>query len=146
MVYVCLYDDPLSLAAALSLCQRVKGLNIPIIVRMEHESGLAALLSGTNDERGEHSNLHAFGFFDHTCTPDLILGCTYEILARTAHEHYYRGQIARGITRDQNPNVVPWEELSDEIKESNRRQAEHISVKLEAVGCAVTIILPFLLF
>lgn len=139
MVYVCLYDDPVSLAAALSLYQQVRGLNIPVVVRMEHEAGLAALLSGRNDERGEHSNLHAFGFFDHTCTPDLILGCTYEILARASHEQYYRGQIAKDITRDQNPNVVPWEELSEEMKAFNRRQAEHISVKLEAIGCAVTI-------
>lgn len=139
MVYVCLDDDTRSLAAALSLYQQVKGLNIPIVVRMEHEAGLAALIGGTSDERGEHSNLHAFGFFDHTCTPDLILGCTYEILARASHEQYYQGQIARGITRDQNPSVVPWEELSEEMRESNRRQAEHISIKLEAIGCAAII-------
>lgn len=138
MVYVCLYDDPRSLTAALSLYQRVKELNIPIVVRMEHEAGLAALLSGTNDEHGKHRNLHAFGFFDRTCTPDLILGCTYEMLARASHQQYYRAQMARGITRDQNSSVVPWEELSQQMKESNRRQAEHISVKLEAIGCAVT--------
>ena len=31
--------------------------------------------------------------------------------------------------------MVPWDSLPENIKESNRNQAEHIRIKLDAVGC-----------
>jgi hypothetical protein len=33
--------------------------------------------------------------------------------------------------------LAPWEELSEEFRESCRRQADHIGTKLEAVGCGI---------
>ena len=33
--------------------------------------------------------------------------------------------------------MVPWELLSDSLKESNRDQAAHIGMKLAAIGCGI---------
>lgn len=36
-----------------------------------------------------------------------------------------------------NPCVTPWEALSEEMKDANREQAEHICVKLGLIGCTM---------
>ena len=139
IVYVCLDGDSNALGAALTLRQRIKALNIPMVVRMTHDAGLATLLRVENDERREFTGVHAFGLLDRTCTLDLVFGCTYEIIARAIHEDYVRNEREKGFTSEMNPAQVPWKELSENLKESNRNQAEHIRYKLEAIGCAVTI-------
>lgn len=134
--YVCLENDTSALGTALLLHQRLRDFNIPIVVRMTHTAGLATLLEGKGDR---YSNVHVFGLFDHTCTPDLIFGCTYEVLARAIHEDYMRNERQKGQTPQSNPSLVPWEALPESLKESNRAQAEHIRVKLEAIGCGIAV-------
>jgi hypothetical protein len=137
MVYICLDDDSSALSAALTLRQRVRDLEIPIVLRMTHDAGLANLLRGEKDKRGSFDSLHAFGLLDRTCTPDLALRSTYEILAHAIHEEYVRHMKEQGFTSQTNPSMVPWEELQESLKESNRAQAEHIRVKLETIGCDI---------
>jgi hypothetical protein len=139
MVYVCLDDDSNALGAALMIRQRVRALEVPIVVRMTHDAGLATLLRGEKDKPAGLTNLHAFGLFDYTCTPDLISGCTYEILARAIHEDYVRSERAKGHTPETNPVAVPWGELEEAYKQANRRAAERIRVKLDAIGCDIAI-------
>ncbi len=134
-VCVCLDNDSLGLTAGLTLFQRVRGHHIPIVVRLEHETGLATLLHGAEDNA--FLDLHGFGLLDRTCQPELVLGGTHEILARAIHEDYVRRQRELGDTPESNPSRVPWDELPEDLKESNRQQADHIGVKLKAVGCGV---------
>ena len=138
-VYVCLDDDSNALGAALMINQQVRALEIPIVIRMTQDAGLATLLRGEEDKPKGFANLHAFGLFDHTCTPDLISRCTYEILARAIHEDYLRSERVKGHTPETNPSAVPWGELEETYKKSNRRAAEHICVKLDAIGCDIAI-------
>jgi hypothetical protein len=134
-VCVCLDDDSLGLTAGLTLFQRVRGQHIPIVVRLEHETGLATLLHGAEDNA--FRDLHGFGLLDRTCQPELILGGTHEILSRAIHEDYVRRQRELGDTPESNPSLVPWDELPEDLKESNRHQADHAGVKLKAIGCGV---------
>jgi hypothetical protein len=39
---------------------------------MSEETGLARLLEDHRDHLGEYRSLVAFGYLDHTCTPDLL--------------------------------------------------------------------------
>jgi len=139
IIYVCLDDDSNALGAALALRRQVRDLDIPMVVRMTHDAGLASVLQGSQDKRDSFTSISAFGLFDRTSTPDSVFGCTHEILARATHEEYVRNETERGITREMNPSMAPWEELPESLKESNRDQAEHIRVKLEAVGCDICI-------
>jgi hypothetical protein len=139
MIYVCLDDDSAALGAALMLRQRVRPVEIPIVVRMTHDAGLATLLPEKRHKGESFVNVHAFGLLDRTCTPDLLFGCTYEILARAIHEHYLRSEQEKGSTTQTNPSMVPWEELPENLRQSNRGQAEHIRVMLQAIGCDIAI-------
>ena len=139
MIYVCLDDDSAALGAALMLRQRVRPAEISIVVRMTHNAGLATLLPEKKRKGESFLNVHAFGLLDRTCTPDLLFGCTYEILARAIHEDYVRSEQEKGSTPQTNPSMVPWEELPESLRESNRAQAEHIRVILQAIGCDIAI-------
>ena len=136
MVYVCLDNDSVGLIAGLSLLRQMRGCRIPIVVRMTHNAGLATLLQGVEGRSG-FVDLHAFGLLDQTCTPEQILGGINETIARAIHEDYVLNQEKAGKTPKTNPSMVPWQELPEGLKESNRRQADHIGVKLKAVGCEI---------
>src|SRR5207249_1639910 len=48
---------------------------------------------------------------------------------------YLQDQINLGHDLQSNPSLVPWERLPEGFKESNRNQADHIGLKLQAIGC-----------
>jgi hypothetical protein len=129
-MYLCLDDDSLGLSTALTLRQKVLGEDMPIVVRMEQDAGLASLARGMGRD-DPFENLHAFGLLDRTCTPDQMLTGTHEIIARAVHEGYV------SFPPEGAPAAVPWQELPEEYRESCRRQADDIGKKLRAVGCAL---------
>jgi hypothetical protein len=135
MVYVCLDEDARSLAAALALFQHLRHEKVPIVVQMDNEAGLAALLPGEDSSGGSFTNLHSFGLLDRKCQTDLLLYGTHERLAQAIHQGYLSAQEKMGMTRQTNPFLVPWDELPENLKESNRRQADDIGKKLKAVHC-----------
>src|SRR3990172_4517866 len=105
---------------------------------MTLDAGLAALLRGEEATGSEgFGNLHAFGLLDRTCRLDLLFGGTHEALARAIHEDYVLNQKKIGQTSRTNPSMVSWDELPEGLKESNRRQADHIGIKLKAIGCGI---------
>ncbi len=132
-VYVCVDNDARSLGSALSLLPHLKRTGVPIIVRMTENAGLATLLDDVGSRGG--SGLRVFGLLDSTCQPEVVLGGTTEILARSIHAQYLQDQARLGHTVGDNPSLVSWDVLPEDLKESNRRQAGHISVKLNAIGC-----------
>jgi voltage-gated potassium channel Kch len=134
--FICLDDDSLGLSAGLTLLSRLRDSHVPIFVRMKEDAGLASLLRTTPDSESAFRNLHAFGLLDRTCTPDLLLAGTHEVLARALHEEYVRGQDAsRSEKPDERP--IPWDRLPEETKETNRCQVDHIGTMLKAVGCTI---------
>lgn len=133
IAYVCLHDDGESLAAALSLLRATVSRRMPIVVTMMEDSGLAALL---REPRGEFQELVAFSVLDHSCTADLLRGRKEEI-ARAVHADYLEQARARGRRIGAEPSLVPWNALPESLKRSNRRQADHIFAKLDAIGCAL---------
>lgn len=134
VAYVCLDDDGLALRTGLALRQALSYDSTPIVVRVSEVQGIAQLLGDRASGTGTFGNLRVFGLLERTCTPQLVLGGTHEILARAIHEEYLRQQRAAGESLASNPSMVPWESLSAEKQESNRRQADHIGVKLREIG------------
>lgn len=136
-VYVCLDNDASSLSAALTVFQRVRQKRPDIVVCTTRKAGLATLLHNEESLGGEYYNLQAFALLDETCKPDLLFFGINEILAREAHEEYLRTQEKLGKTMATNPSMVSWDLLPEGLKESNRRQVDHISEKLKAVHCGI---------
>jgi len=130
-VYVCLDHDSRGLTAALAVHAGVHGRGLPIVVRISGLSGLARLATCSV---GGFENLTCFSVTAGVCAPERLFAGTHETLARAMHEEYAADQTRRGVTARENPAVVPWEQLPDDLRESNLRQADHIVAKLAAVG------------
>ncbi len=58
-----------------------------------------------------------------------------EKLARAIHENYLKNQ--RGTKSADDPGMQPWERLREDLKESNRQQADQIPEKLKVIGCSI---------
>jgi hypothetical protein len=99
---------------------------------MGHEAGLAGLLQGIEGCVGGFANLQPLGLLDRSCRPEIVLGGTHEVLARAIHEQFISDNPKKEGTPEDKESLKPWDELPEDLKESNRRQADHIWVKLKA--------------
>jgi hypothetical protein len=63
---------------------------------------------------------------------EVILNSYLEKMAMTIHEQYSNGMLVTGNAG--HPSAVPWNELSEEFKDSNRNQARDIAAKLKHIG------------
>ena len=136
-VFICLDNDALGLSAALALQPHTRSLGIPVVVRMTGDAGLATLLRGDDTEAGRPADIRAFSLLDQACRPEQLLTGVHEALAQAIHADYCRHQRERGAAPATNPAMVPWDELPEHLRESNRDQAGHIGVKLRAMGCGL---------
>ncbi len=133
-IYVCIEDETVGLSSALSLLDQTQSSDIPILVRMTEDTGLASLLKGS---KGGLNRMHVFGLMERTCKPSLLNDGSHAALARAIHAEYVRNEERKGKTPESNPSMVAWEELSEEMKEMNRDQADDIGPKLQAIGCDI---------
>jgi hypothetical protein len=135
--YILLGDESAALDAALTILDVLDGRRLPIYLAIEQESRLMDSLRIREQASGAPIELHAFGLLDRVLQPGLLLGTTTEILARAIHEEYIRDQMQKGESRAKDRSLVPWKHLAEDLKESNRSQAEHIGSKLRQVHCFI---------
>jgi len=136
-VYICLDDDSQNIRVALFLLHHFRQQQIPVIVKMAHESGISTLLQKETGSQSLNEQLHCFALYDRTCTPDTLIYGTREIIAQAIHEQYIRDAYARGETPQTNPSMVPWDQLPDSLKESSRAQTDQIGLKLHTIGYGI---------
>lgn len=58
---------------------------------------------------------------------------TREAIAMAIHKNYRAGKMR--VSSNEDPSSVPWEQLPEHLKESNRRQADDIHNKLSSINC-----------
>jgi hypothetical protein len=138
IAFICFDNDALGLHVGLTLESLTKKSGIPIVVRMLEARGLASLLGERRGVRSGIQSVYAFSLLDKTCTPELLFGGVNEMLARSVHEDYVRQRSHLGEAMEDDLTLVPWDQLPEKIKDSNRRFADHICIKLEAVNCILT--------
>lgn len=136
-IYFCLDQDTIALTSALALHRRFEKFQIPILVTVGQNSGLALLLRRAEHSREEFDHLHPVPLLEQSCQLDLVLGGIKELLARAFHKKYLEDQQHSGRAAETNSWMVVWEDLPDEARESNRAQAEHVYRKLQAIGCDI---------
>lgn len=130
IVYVCMAQDSSSLQVALRIGHAIADPACPVVVELVHSPGMAQVI----DRPGFSANIRPFNVLDRAMRSDLLLGGTYEILARAIHREYVESQRRAGASPATNPSMVPWEDLPTSLQESNRDQAAHIGEKLAALG------------
>ncbi len=129
ITYVCLPDETLSLAAGLaiqSLANRDDWTTGPIYIRLSTHQAIPYAQAGVNGLK--QAQLLSFGGLDSLVPDTGIFGNDTDGLARALHNRY------REVAPDDGQANVPWEELSEDFRDSNRRQLVHIPAKLSSAG------------
>jgi hypothetical protein len=70
--------------------------------------------------------------FSRLVMRDVLLGSAREVIAKAIHEKYRVDQ--KGNKHASDLSMQPWDMLSENLKESNRRQADNIPEKLRSIG------------
>ena len=81
--------------------------------------------------------LAVFGVIEEACVPGRMRKDLVDQLARAIHHAYVDNCAARGDSPNLNKSMRPWEDLPDDLKQSNLAQAADIGIKLDAINCVV---------
>ena len=134
VIYCCVPDESLGLAAALEIRRSPAWAEIPTVIRTAHSRGLLSVLELSEGGKEPQGNIHPFPLVDRTCSLELVVNGTHELMARAVHEEYVLAQLQAGQGPATNPRILPWEELPEEYREANRAQADDIARKIRRVG------------
>lgn len=135
-VYICLDDDSVGISAGLALLRQIKdrGIHADVAITLTQEAGLGSLFRTSNGDEEGSDGLQVFGLLDQTCTIETLMNGLIESMAQGSHEDYIRKEKEKGETPQTNPSMVTWQKLSEDLKESNRQQADHIVKKVRTIG------------
>jgi voltage-gated potassium channel Kch len=125
--------DARGLSLALSLTDRL-GPTVPVRVRLNENSGLATLLQPGDPRRPLSSQITAFGSLSEACARTNWVGDELDVQAKALHDDYVRRRNASGPVAADDRSMRLWTELDDDLIDSNRQNADHIPVKLRAIG------------
>lgn len=103
-----------------------KKLTQPIqyLIHLTSRGGYGALFSRDGKGAGIDANVHAFGMMEDIFTWDVLFHGAEDAVAEALHKDY-----CQKFNRD-----TPWEQLNHGVKDSNRQAADHIPIKLRAIG------------
>jgi len=132
-IALALGNDEMSLCAALemrSLLDRNGHVHVPVYARLEHYRRLGEVVRTIEDISAFGDRLQVFGTLEETLSADVLLGARLDVFAQALHEDYR--QRSQGTI---NPQAnVPWRELPEFMKMSNRWRADHTPLLMELTG------------
>ncbi|MCL4179459.1 MAG: hypothetical protein KJ072_17155, partial [Verrucomicrobia bacterium] len=106
-----------------------------LLVRAHTHQSLARILDTISSGR---RRLIPFGMTEDTCSVEVIRREYHDVLARAIHEQFV---VNRRMDSPRGPDpdavLAPWRQLTEDLRESNRQQADHIPIKLRAIGCGL---------
>ena len=115
-------NDSRGLSLALSLLPRLHK-DIPIRLRLNDQSGLADLKLPRQ--------ITVYGSMHDACAREQDL----DKMAKALHNGYRQWMEQENQAKHDDPNMLDWEQLDDDLLDSNRQAADHIPVKLRAISC-----------
>ena len=137
-VFVCLDDNPCAVEVGLRLQEALANRpDASLCVRLKTVKSLEDVLKPVLPDG---KRITPFGMVENACCESAFRHEYHEAIARTLHEGYRQGMAklrASGQIIPPRPAEVPWEELREEFKESNRQAADHIAIKARALGYRV---------
>jgi hypothetical protein len=140
-IALALGDDEMSLCAALEMRSQLdRGgyVHVPVYARLEHYRRLGEVVRSIEDISAFGDRLQSFGTLEETLSADVLLGSRLDAFAQALHEDY------RQRSQDTiNPQAnVPWRELPEFMKMSNRWRADHSPLLMELAGLHLRLDVP----
>ena len=129
------HDDATNLSTALTVA--AADLKPRFLVFQTRKRGFGALFPVLGRGKAISPRLHAFGMMETTCSLETLLHEDQDAIARELHNDYLVNQRKAGNEPGTKPALYPWDELAERFKDSNRQAADHIPVKLRAIGYRV---------
>jgi hypothetical protein len=123
--------DSENLRIGVPLSRLTKERPAQTLIYLSSRNGFGTLFSDGARGAGLSSRLHAFGMLEDIYTWETLLDESEDSVARVLHEKYRSDQQKHGATDDANPD---WDRLPENLRDSNRQAADHIPVKLRALG------------
>ncbi len=133
-VVVPLEQPTRALTVALSLADRLHS-SAPIRFRLDEDTGMGELIQGHYRGGVTPCPMTPFGTIAAACRAENWADNELDVMARALHEDYVSKLGEAEKDYPANPSAAPWELLSEQLRESNRQAADHIPVKLRALGC-----------
>ncbi len=140
-VVICLDDESEGFLCAMSLASRIEDTVTRILVRATKGESVRVLMSvACAEDPVDESVVHAarrlspFGTVEECCSFSAIIDEQQDRLARAIHRRYVEQRESQA-GYEPRPSTRPWPQLAHDFRESNRQAADHIPVKLRAIGC-----------
>jgi len=131
VVFVCLDEDSTGIAVTRDIAERIEP--VPVVVALGQWSGIAGMLSSGS---GPARVIHPFLMFERVLEADMLLAGAGEGMARAVHAAYVAAR-KEGPTDPDDPSLVSWRDLQEELRASSRAQAAHLGEKLRVIGCGL---------
>jgi hypothetical protein len=126
-VVICVEQDALAAKAALASRELIER-GTAVFVRVRNAGGLAEILSGL--EGGPV----LFGDDRLTCSRSVVVDEVLDTFARRNHDVYRNQRLAADVTAPADAAQRPWQSIDADLRRSNLSQADHVPMKLAAVG------------
>lgn len=133
-IFICLDDNARALEVGLRLQEAlVSHLGCTLQVRIKNRASLADILE-LSPKSGPR--VSTFGMVEDTCCDQAFRHEYNEGIARHSHDEFIKHRLAdSNRTPENDPALLPWNDLTEDLRESSRQQADHIALKMRAIGC-----------
>ena len=81
-------------------------------------------------------NIKPYGLPSKVCSQEVIIGGDLDIKARATHDNYLEKRKKEPDFGKREADVI-WEKLSQEYRNSNRKAADHMGVKMRGIACEI---------
>jgi len=136
-IVVTLDDDAQALSCALDFLLRIENPGIPIFVRMSEEAGLTVLLQNEEAASDWMASIHPFGMTGDLNSSKMLMDEQLDRNAQQIHDDFVKQRLKEGRSLE-DTSMYPWQKLNPDMKDSNRQQADHLAIKLRAIGCIIS--------
>lgn len=128
VLILCFDDDKENLSSALEILNKTPVENFKIFAQNNNSKGMNLLFDTEKQTR-----IKFFGNLDYVCKMELITREKQDTLAKAIHNDYLALQKELAES-ESTAYKTPWEALSEDAKNANRAQADHIIYKLATLG------------
>jgi voltage-gated potassium channel Kch len=131
-IVVCVDSEQSALELGMQIRQMTEGKKIPCAIYMMQSRGILRLLEQGGSALPGSSGFHVFGF-----QGDAVANDSADRFARNFHKGYLQLNARNGkpvLPGGEEPTGQKWENLSEDLRDSNRQASEHMYIKLRSIG------------